>query len=250
MTCRVNVMAPNGTITQARALLDCVALTSLITERLLQQLHFPRHPTNFTINGVAGFSVHPRGTVNFKIAGVRIGGKQIEMEASVLNPRLLLTCPQFPLLLLRIGNICRVWNWQSPTMELLHMWISCLEGKCLARQSSTAGGLVPPEHHQRFKRSFGWVLNGEVKGESRQSSSHVCCIALDDSSLRRFWEKENHNLQKPILSQEEKTVVGLFKKYHVRDKEGSFIVPLPQKTNVTLLRESRIQAIHRFKSMR
>ena len=42
-----------------------------------------------------------------------------------------------------------------------------------------------------------------------------------------------------------------FKKYmyHVRDNEGRFIVLLPWKANITPLGESRIQAIHKFKSV-
>ena len=90
-----------------------------------------------------------------------------------------------------------------------------------------------------FKTCFGWVLNGEVKGEGQQSLNHVCCLALDDNSLRRFWEIEDHNLQKPIPSLEEKIVIEQFEKYHVRDREGRFIVPLPQKANVTPLGDSR-----------
>ena len=34
MTCEVQVMAPGSSVLQARALLDCAALTSLITEYL------------------------------------------------------------------------------------------------------------------------------------------------------------------------------------------------------------------------
>ena len=64
MTCRVKVIAPDGSITQARALLDCAASTSLITERLAQRLRLPRlrsprQPSNFTIKGVAGYDIHP-----------------------------------------------------------------------------------------------------------------------------------------------------------------------------------------------
>ena len=84
MTFRVEVVAPDGSITQARALLDCAASTSLMTERLAQQLHLLRRASNFTINGVAGFIVHLRGTVHFKVTRVRRGEKQIEVEASVL----------------------------------------------------------------------------------------------------------------------------------------------------------------------
>ena len=61
MTCRVEVMAPEGSVTQARALLDCAASTSLVTERLAQQLRLLQLPGNFTINGVAGFNVAAQG---------------------------------------------------------------------------------------------------------------------------------------------------------------------------------------------
>ena len=43
MTCRVEVTAPDSTVTQARALLDCAASTSLITERLANKLRLPRN---------------------------------------------------------------------------------------------------------------------------------------------------------------------------------------------------------------
>ena len=90
-------------------------------------------------------------------------------------------------------------------------------------------------------------MNGEVKGESRQNLSHVCCVTLDDNSLRQFWEVEDHDLQKPILSQEEKIIIEHFKKCHIRDKEGRLIVPLLRKASVTPLGKSRTQTIHRFK---
>ena len=38
MTCRVKVIAPDGSVTQARALLNSAASTSVITERLTRQL--------------------------------------------------------------------------------------------------------------------------------------------------------------------------------------------------------------------
>ena len=100
-----------------------------------------------------------------------------------------------------------------------------------------------------FKTCFGWVLNGETKGQCRQSSTHICCVALDDDSLRRFWEIEDYNLQESVLSQEEKIVVEHFKRHHTRDKEGKFVVPLPRKANVPPLGESKTQALRRFKSL-
>ena len=70
MTCWVKVTAPNGSIRQARALLDCAASTSLIIECLAQQLRLPRRSSNFTVNGVTGIDAHLRGTISFKVARV------------------------------------------------------------------------------------------------------------------------------------------------------------------------------------
>ena len=49
-------MAPDGSVTQARALVDSVMLTSLFTERLAKKLCLSRRRSNFKINGVAGFN--------------------------------------------------------------------------------------------------------------------------------------------------------------------------------------------------
>ena len=67
--------------------------------------------------------------------------------------------------------------------------------------------------------------------------------------MKWFWEIEDHNPQKSILSPEEKDVVKQFERCHVRDKEGRFIVPLLRKANVTPLGDSRTQALHRLKAL-
>ena len=55
MTNRVEVMAPDGSVTQGRALLDSAALTLLITECFIKKLHLPWRHSSFKINRVAGF---------------------------------------------------------------------------------------------------------------------------------------------------------------------------------------------------
>ena len=145
MTCRVKVMAPDGSVTQARALLDCAASTSLISERLAQQLRLPRYRSNFTINRVADIDLCPRGTMSSKVAGIQSGRKQIEVETSVL-PKVTADLPRLP------GSLVTQWKYLSgqefatPIVELQHRWTSCLGGRFLVRQSSTAGSSVPPEY--------------------------------------------------------------------------------------------------------
>ena len=54
MTCRVLVVAPDGSTVNARALLDSGSTVSFISERLAQVLRLPRSQQQATIHGVAG----------------------------------------------------------------------------------------------------------------------------------------------------------------------------------------------------
>ena len=109
MTCKVKVTASDGSVTQARVLLHvyCAASTSLVTERLVQMLRLPRRHSNFTINGVAGCNVLPKGSVSFKVAGAggRGGGSRSRWKP-LYFPRSRLIYPPFPFLQLPSGNTC------------------------------------------------------------------------------------------------------------------------------------------------
>ena len=153
-------------------------------------------------------------------------GKQIDVEA-LIPAKFTADLPTIP--------VASDTNWKHLSgLELVDpnygtpAWLDILlGGKVFRKAVLHCRRFGPTGAPSALKTCFGLVLNGEVKGESRQSSSHVCCISLDDNSLRRFWEIEDHNLKKLILSQEGKTFMEHFHKYHIRDKEGRFIVPLP-----------------------
>ena len=199
MTCRVKVTASDGSVTQARALLDSAASTSLVTERLVRRLRLPRRYSNFTINGVAGCSVRPKGTVSFKVAGVRGGGKQIEVEASVL-PKVTADLPTIP--------VSPVTQWKhlsglelaDPDYRTPARVDILLRGDVFSKAVLHGRRLSPTGAPCAFKTCFGWVLNSETKGQSRHSSTHVCGVALDNDTLRRFWEIEDYHIQEPALS--------------------------------------------------
>ena len=73
ITSRVEVTAPDDSVMQARALLVSVVLTLLIMEHLVKKLRLAQCHSNLKINRVAGFNVCPKGTIRFKVAGVRDG---------------------------------------------------------------------------------------------------------------------------------------------------------------------------------
>ena len=69
---------------------------------------------------------------------------------------------------------------------------------------------------------------------------------MEDDLLRKFWEIEDHNLNRPVFTQEERTVIQHFESSHSRSSDGKYIVPLPRKPGITPVGESRTNAIRRF----
>ena len=68
-----------------------------------------------------------------------------------------------------------------------------------------------------------------------------------DEELRRFWEVEDYDLDRPVMSLQEKAVVEHFCEGHSRSASGRFIVPLPIKLDALPLRNSRFQVVRTFK---
>ena len=69
------------------------------------------------------------------------------------------------------------------------------------------------------------------------------CVA---TALRKFWDTENHSIEKPTLSIDEHNVMDHFVKTYHRDEQGNFIVLLPINKEHTHLGESRSSAVKRF----
>ena len=102
-----------------------------------------------------------------------------------------------------------------------------------------------------FKTCFEWVLAGIVHRRQQPDQTGTCCFSTTtvDDLLKQFWEIEDHNLQQPVLSLDERTMVEHFHSSHSRDHNGRYIVPLLMKTDVTPLGESRSLAVRRFKAL-
>ena len=85
--------------------------------------------------------------MNFTIAGVRNGGKQIELETSFI-PKVTANLPTIP--------VASVLNWKHPSgLELTDPDYGTtarvdilLGGKVFSKEVLHGGGLVPPEHCQ------------------------------------------------------------------------------------------------------
>ena len=183
MTCRVDVTAPDSSVTQAKALLDCAASTSLITERLANKLRLPRQRSHYKISGVAGFNVRPRGTVKIKVAGGRGGGKPIEVEASVL-PRATNDLPKVPVFPVTRWKHLSNLELADPDHGVPAGVDILLRGKVFSSKVVLHGRRYSPARApSAFKTCFGWLLNGEVNSETHQTQSHICGVALTNPKV-------------------------------------------------------------------
>ena len=102
-----------------------------------------------------------------------------------------------------------------------------------------------------FKTCFGWVLAGVVHRCQQPDQTGTCCFSttMVYDLLKQFWEIEDHNLQQPIWSLDERTVVEHFHSSHSWDATRRYIVLLPMKTDVTPLGDSRCLALRRFNAL-
>ena len=106
----------------------------------------------------------------------------------------------------------------------------------------------PPGSPVALKIIFGWVLAGKTSSNNscHVTSHHVSTSLTDDDILSRFWEIEELTPNKSSPSIEDQSVLNHFKNTHCQNQKGRFIVPLPRRTNVGPLRDSRSQAVRRF----
>ena len=115
------------------------------------------------MNGVSGFIVGPRGSVSFNVAGVRGGGKQVEVKASVL-PKVTADPPTIPVSPVTNGKHLSGLELADTEYGIPGQVDILLQGRSLARWSSMAGVSIPPERRQRS--NVLWIVT-EWKSERR-----------------------------------------------------------------------------------
>ncbi|KAJ8980333.1 hypothetical protein NQ317_008041 [Molorchus minor] len=86
---------------------------------------------------------------------------------------------------------------------------------------------------------FGWVVAGNICLNSRCNES-ISCLNVNmensiDDKIIKFWNIEEINNARPLLSQEEKYCEAHFEKTTRRDSTGRFIVNVPFKNSLSYL---------------
>ena len=250
MTCQVFVKAPDGSNVRVCALLDSASSSLFVSERLVQNLCIPRSRHNITISGVAGLTDQSplKSVGTLEISPTCSSGNHL-MVTAVVVPRVTCELPLHP--------VSFDPNW------------SHLNGLTLADQDFGCPGRIdillgvdvyvesllhgqrsgPPGSPVAFETIFGWVLAGRTNAVTPSQFSvatHHVSVKLNDDILHKFWEIEELPKGREAVSIEEKCVLDHFKATHQRNQDGRFKVPLPRRSGVQPLGESRSQVIRRF----
>ena len=153
MTCRVKMIGPDGSVIQARALLDSAASTSLISEQLAKQLRKLHHHSNFKINGFAGIECASKGIAIFKVAGVQGRERLIKVETSVL-PKVTADLPRIPVAPVTRWKHLLDLKFAAPDYGTPARVDILLGGKVNSGQFFTAGGSDPHQHQKHSRCVF------------------------------------------------------------------------------------------------
>lgn len=254
MTCRVQVITPQGMITHARALLDCASSSSFISEHLVQHLCLPRSKRTAQISGIAGMSSPSttQSVVHFEISLAWSTDAVFEVEAMIL-PKVTCDLPINPVQMDQAWHHLSRLRLADPDFGVpgkIDILLGIDVFTSVLCQGWRSGPIGSPS---AFETSLGWVIAGPIDPSNTVPAFNVVAyhstVLSTDELLQRFWETEQSNCEQQPLSPEEKTVLDHFHHQHQRDSSGRFIVPLPKKPNAKPLGESQSSAVRRFMSL-
>ena len=248
MTCRVLIKAPDGSLTEARALLDNASCASFISERLAQSLSLHRKHVPVSVSGIGGLSKPPLQSVTtFEVQS--LSGRKIEVIA-VIVPKVTCDLPTAPVAFdLRWNHLDGI-PLADPSFGQpgrVDMLLGADIFVDVLRDGRRKGQDDAPT---AFETDFGWVLCGTPSVSTPvHVASFYTSVESPDDILKKFWELEESPTDDSIMSVKERLVLRHFECNHRRSKEGKFVVPLPRDPSVGALGESRTQAVKRFMSL-
>ena len=251
MTCKLLIEAPNGSLVEARGILDSASSASFVSERIVQSLGINQSSCNATISGIAGLT-HKSSTqfvATFNISPIHSPNQRINVSAIVV-PRVTRDLPVSPI------SFNSKWSHLSdiqadPTFGLPGRVDILLGVDVFSNVLLQGRRFGPSDSPVAFETLFGWVLAGRTGPQeiSHDVVSHHIAVVTGDDLLRKFWEIEKSEISNTVLSSEEKLVLQHYQSNHYRTESGAFVVPLPKREDSKPLGESRSKAVRRFLSL-
>ncbi|XP_046409087.1 uncharacterized protein LOC124173968 [Ischnura elegans] len=233
----VKVIGPHGHSILARGLVDQCAQSSFISESLCQRLRLKGRNTNVEILGLAGNKqASCKKSVSFKIKPHFHSPFACDVDAFVVSK----VSSYIP------GNKIVFSNWkhiqgltladpQQYEERGIELLLSAAIHAKIVKDQVKKGGSGEPI---ATCTALGWMLSGDVQiqqVEPSEPSTVLHCLETEDLTdlLRKFWEQEDFQPSRKILTPEEQECEDFFMSNYNRDFSGHFIVRLPFKDDET-----------------
>ena len=159
MTCRVKVVAPDGSSTQARALLDSASSTCFVSERLAQLLRLPRSRCHAHIFGIGNLHCKPssQSMAKLSITSMWSPEESFEVEAVVL-PKITCDLPVSPVSLDRRWDYIRDLHLADPDFATPGKIDLLLGIEVFTRVMRHGRRFRDERSPVALETSFGWVI--------------------------------------------------------------------------------------------
>ena len=246
-TARVRVLAPNGRIITARALLDQGSVATLITETLAQCLRLAKVKQQIRVTSIGEMNAAVRHSASIIITSTKGDGPAYSTSALILKSLTKYTP----------GRVSSTGQWThlsdltlADNEPMSHDAIDIIIGADLYGQLILEGVRKGSANEPVAQNTtLSWILSGPIGLTPSPSPLHSVHIhdgtVLDDLDLdiRRFWEIEEIP-QKTHLNPDEIQCEEHFLSTHTRNSEGRYTVRLPFKNGPPIeLGESRSGAL-------
>ncbi|CAK1591458.1 unnamed protein product [Parnassius mnemosyne] len=250
-TALIKAESRSGDFQMVRALLDQGSQACFITEAVVQLLNLKKIPIQGTISGLGGnSSTKATYMVRLNIKSRVDPVFSLTVNAYVLN-KITSYLPEYKVhttLDWLSVNTLQLADPEFNTPNKIDVLLGADAYSCIIKAGivkSPSGTLIAQS------TTLGWVLSGAVSRESSTKINVLHAQLSDDELLRRFWEIEEQNSSKKILTPEEKKCEELYSKTTIRDVSGRYVVRLPFREENPSCKGcgSRAIAERRFKSL-
>ena len=162
MTCRVLIKAPDGSLTEARALLDNASCASFISERLAQSLSLHRKHVPVSVSGIGGLSHKPplQSVTTFEVQS--LSGRKIEV-ITVIVPKVTCDLPTAPIAFDLRWNHLDGLPLADPSVGQPGRVDMLLGADIFVNVLRDGRRKGPDDAPTAFETDFGWVLCGCIQ---------------------------------------------------------------------------------------
>ncbi|XP_072757717.1 uncharacterized protein [Anoplolepis gracilipes] len=243
-TAEVFVMSSNGESRKVRTLIDQGSEISLVSENLVQSLHFPRNRSTISLIGVGTKANQTRGAVTLNLRS-HVNQFDFSITAHIL-PKLTCLLPSI-----------KVQDTDWPHLKGLALADTHYKtpGKIDIILRADAHALIIEDGFKRGEgkspiaqcTKLGWIISGPTDMNSSSNQAHGHHVSVDvelHNLLQRFWTlDEIPNSTTSSLSTDDQKCERHFRETHSRDQQGRYTVRLPFKRANSTLGNSQVKAL-------